>query len=363
MWVEIAKDTFQNAEFKSLNFLFQILSWSPSNEYPRYNIFVNTEKIKELKNFQLLSTVEKSLKQFLDTEFDEFVNSKPSCAKGDFRVTYPKADNNFNIEESIHFFNQPVSIVLENNKNDSAFVISVIENFGKNNGINKAKKHIENNWLKFENAGGCANIPNFLEMFLSQFQRLSLKNQRPLSDYFRGLIIIDSDTEFKSQPSKHTNLISNLNKLGITNNQIHILQKRMMENYMPDEVFRDIKNQLKGNLEIQEWIDAYLNLDDEQKDFVNIPDGFPPKKNKFDNNGNRKNLDPNILNFFNVSITDINFGRLDKGFNFKGFTINGEFKNEFPKLFSKQLVNKISLNNRDGKNELGQIVQKINDLL
>lgn len=363
MWVEIAKDTFQKAEFKSLNFLFQILSWSPSNDYPRYNIFVDTAKNKDLDNFKLLSKIEKSLIEFLDAEFDNFVTSKPNKAKRDHSITYQKSNNNFNIEEAIVFLNQPVSIILENNKNDSAFIISIVEHFGIHNGVNKAKRHLENNWLKFENAGGCANIPNFLEMFLTQFYRLSLKNNRPVSDYFRGLIIIDSDREFINQPSKHDSLIEKLNNLGISNNQIHILKKRMMENYMPDEVFRNIKNQLNKQTEIAEWVDAYLNLENEQKDFLNISDGFPPKKTKFEANGDRKKIDNKILSFFNLNITDINFIKLDKGFNFIGFKNNGEFKNEFPKLFKKQIVNKNSLNERDGDNELEQIHQKIYDLL
>lgn len=363
MWVEIAKDTFQKAEFKSLNFLFQILSWSPNNEYSRYNIFVDTEKTKDSVNFKLLSKIEKSLKEFLDTEFDDFVTSKPKNAQRDYRITYHKSDNNFNIEEAIHFLNQPVSIILENNKNDSTFIISIIEHFGGANGVNKAKKHLENNWLKFENAGGCGNIPNFLVMFLNQFKKLSVQNSRPLSDYFRGLIIIDSDREFINQPSKHISLIKSLNILGISNEQIHVLEKRMMENYIPDEAYIYIKSQLHRQTEITNWIDAYLNLSDEQKNFLNIPDGFPPKKAKYDSNGDRKKIDVQILNFFNLKNTDVNFIKLDPGFNFKGFQSNGEFKNEFPKLFIKQLVNKISLSKRDGKNELEQIVQKINNLL
>ncbi|MDN3673941.1 hypothetical protein QWY99_12850 [Flavobacterium branchiarum] len=363
MWVEIESDIFKKAEFKSLNFLFQILSWSVNNGTARYNIFVDTQKVQSFENFDILSKIEKSLKQFLDTEFDYFINSNSSNKLRDYKITYKKSKNCFNIEEAIQFFSQPVSIILENNKNDSAFIISIIEHFGKENGTNKVKSHFNNNWLKFENAGGCSNISNFMEMFLKQFQNLSLKNQRPLSDYFRGLIIIDSDKEYFAQPLKHIALLKSLNALGVSDDQIHILEKRMMENYLPDEVFRDIRNQFRGNLEIQHWIDAYLNLDEDQKDFVNIPDGFPPKKNKFHNDGNRKNLDQDILSFFNMSINDINFLRLDKGFDFKGFTSNGEFKNEFPKLFSKQIVNKASLNNRDGKNELGQIFQKINDLL
>ena len=360
MWINITKEIFEKSEFKSLNFLYQILSWYPSDSSLRYNIVVDTRNVIKTKNFIQLSSVEKNLKEFLDLEYVNFANTNSNVA---YKIAYKKKENNFNIEEAILFFNQPVSIILENNKNDSIFVSTIIENFGNDNSVNKAKKHLENNWLKFENAGGCSNIPNFLEMFLSQFQKLALKNQRHLSNYFRGLIIIDSDKEYKTQASKHNNLIINLNSLGISNDQIHILQKRMIENYMPDDIFREIKNQLYNQTEITEWIDVYLNLEKEQKNYLNIPDGFPPKKNKFESDGKRKNIDFQILSLFNLNITDINFIRLDKGFGFNGFENNSEFKNEFPKLFKKQIVNKNNLSERDGENELFDIVNKINKLL
>ena len=76
MWIKINKDIFDKAEFKSLNFLYQILSWNPtSSSLPRYNFFVDTEIVQESTNFRTLSYIENSLKEFLDIEYLEFVNS------------------------------------------------------------------------------------------------------------------------------------------------------------------------------------------------------------------------------------------------------------------------------------------------
>jgi hypothetical protein len=62
MWINITKEIFEKAEFKSLNFLYQILSWYPANSFPRYNIVIDTEAVKDTENFNKLSTIEKNLK-------------------------------------------------------------------------------------------------------------------------------------------------------------------------------------------------------------------------------------------------------------------------------------------------------------
>lgn len=363
MWVEISKDSFQKAEFKSLNYLFQILTWSPNGMQPRYNIFVDTAELKCLSNFKLLSTIENSLLEFLDTEFNNFVISSSSNSAVNYKISYKKSRLNFNVGEAIHFFNQPVSIVLENNKNDSEFIISLIDNFADEQNCAKAKNHIVNNWLKFENAGGCSNMPNFLEIFLKQFTDIAEKNNRTLAEYFRGLILIDSDREYDNQPSKHDRLLEKLIQLGLCSDKIHILKKRMMENYMPDAVFLDMKSQLSKNSDICEWIAAYMNLTETQKNFINIPDGFPPKNDKYDKEGKRKPISGEILNFFNLKIDDINFKKLDIGLKFKGYNNDGDLKNEFPKLYKKRVVNYNTLNARDKEDELKEIVEKIIDLI
>ncbi len=370
MWIKISNRIFESADFKSLNYLYQILSWSPAGSFPRYSIAVDTEGVGNSTNFKQLLTIESDLKEFLDLEYADFVNSSAYNSDETYTISNTNKKKNFNIEEAILFFNQPVSIVLENNKNDSQFIEAIIKNFGNKNGKNLAQQHLDCGWLQFENAGGCSNIPNFLESVLKRFTKIAEKNKRPLSTYFRGLIILDSDRDFKAQPCKHSSLTSKLTKLGIK--EYHILKKRAMENYLPKEVFIDIQQQLANNknaVEIKEWLDVFLTFSDEQLDYVNIATGFPPKSKKYDNNGKRVPVENEILTLFNMKITDSNFEKIDLGFKFQGVSHNNNlktdssFKNEFPNLFRKSKVTQQSLNVRDGENELTEILQKITNLL
>ena len=50
-----------------------------------------------------------------------------------------------------------------------------------------------------------------------------------------------------------------------------------MENYLPKEVFQEIKRQVKrqNDQDLNDWLDTYLNLtSNEQLDFLNIPDAL-----------------------------------------------------------------------------------------
>jgi uncharacterized protein with HEPN domain len=380
MWINITKEIFDKAEFKSLNFLYQILSWYPSDSCSRYNVVIDTEKVLNTDNFKKLSTVEKSLKEFLDIEFTNFTNTNSNIS---YKISYEKKLSNFNIEEAIIFFNQPVSIVLENNKNDSQFILAIIKHFCDNEKI--VFNHFNNGWIQFENAGGCSNIPNFIDGFLKKFKTIADKNNKKISDYFRGILIIDSDKEFDNQEFKHKALIEKLERLGLDtkniiestntiinqNPYIHILEKRMMENYLPKEIFEYLRSQnsIQKNNELKDWLDVYCNLTDKkQLDYLNISDGFPPKKGKYDNTL-RKDVNKEILKLFSLDVTDLNFQKLDKGFKFQGFDENGNLKNgssfkeQFPNLFRKTIVNKKNLEIRDGNGELQIIANKIKNLL
>ena len=282
MWINITKEIFQKSDFKSLNFLYQILSWYPNgSSTSRYNIVINVDEVRATNNYKKLLSIEKNLEEFLNLEYTYYATSGSNI---NYKIAHSKGQNKFNIEEAILFFNQPVSIVLENNKHDSLFIKSIIAHYGDNGESNKAQEHVKNGWIEFENAGGCSNIPNFIEEFLAKYRLVADKNQREISDYFRGIIIIDSDKEFENQPSKHNKLVQKLKALGIDPLKIHILEKRMMENYLPKEVFEEIKRQssVQRNSDLKDWLDVYLNLTDKQMDFINISDGFPPKKDKYD---------------------------------------------------------------------------------
>lgn len=150
-----------------------------------------------------------------------------------------------------------------------------------------------------------------------------------------------------------------------------------MENYMPDEVFVEIKNGRNG-----QWIDTYLRLTDQQKDHFDIGKGF--KKVRKDNqslmkfqrkiwrklqigkdirNFIRKNSDitlqllPDVRKLYGITRHDLEI--LNSGL----YRFPPHSKTTFPQLFEKPCVDKKTLGKRDGNNELEEIAQKINDLL
>lgn len=350
MWIEIENDIFQKSDFKGLNYLYQILSWYPSHSIPRYKIFIDLPKVESTPNYEKLKIIETGLKELLESQFDEFITSNPKNCRPNHKITYKSGKNCFNIEEAIRFYSQPISIILENNKNDSCFIIAIIHHFDKNG---MAKEHLKNGWIRFENAGGCSNTANFVDGFLEIFRDLAAKNSRDLSDYFRGLIVLDSDKEHSTDPQKsqYTTLLTNLALKGIKN--IHILEKRMMENYMPDDVFIDLKNEFgtrSRNKDLVDWINVYLYLNNDQKNYLKYYDGF---------NDDLVRLDRNVqILYSGLSLKQ--FGILKEGFKYKG----KNFKNQFPLLFlESDKVNRHTLNLRAGSGELEDILEKINNLL
>jgi hypothetical protein len=351
MWISINKDIFENSDFEGLSYIFHILSWSPKNSIYRYNILIDLEDIEQLENYTKLKEVFKDVDLLIEKEFDNFINSKPKNSKADFIITNKKDNSCFNIEESIRFFSQPVSIVLENNKNDAYFIKSIIEYL--DNSI-VLKEHLKNGWIKFENAGGCSNVKNFLEGELNSFEDLAYRNHRNKFDYYRGVVILDSDKDYPTQSiqPKYVKLLEFLESIGLKDN-IHILQKRMMDNYMPDDVFDEIILELtnsKDDTILKKWINVYKNLDSTQKDFLKYYDGF---------NLDFEYLSLDLQNLYSNQ-QGANFNILKSGFKYK---LRG-FKNKFPLKFStSSRVNKHTLESRAGSDELNLILCKISKLL
>lgn len=355
MWIQINKDIFETADYKGLNYIYQILSWFPKNN-PRYKIFIFPDQVKETQNYNNFKNSDHDFENLVEQQFNEFIQTQPSEKKCDYIITNQKGDKNFNIEEAIRFFSQPISIILENNKNDAYFIKAII-NYLDGSGI--LKEYIENGWIRFENAGGCSNVKNFIEGELKSFEDLSSRNSRDTHHYYKAFILLDSDKEFltQNQKSQYTTLITYLNSINIDSKRFHLLEKRMMENYLPDEVFLSLKDEYtgkNGKRDLLNWINTYLSLTDIQKDFLNIKDGFSKETDK---NGVRKPIKKEILNLYNT-VTGQNFINIDNGFKYP------DFKNSFSELFHKSnRVNKSSLQTRANSNELSIILNKIRKLI
>ncbi|MEI6628523.1 MAG: hypothetical protein WCN27_03875, partial [Alphaproteobacteria bacterium] len=250
----------------------------------------------------------------------------------------------FNIEEAIRFFIQPVSIILENSLNDQYLLRAIIKYFDS---TKEVQRQLDNGWIQFENAGGCGNVENFIKGKLQSFNNYT-KNKHI---YLRCFVLLDSDKEYPNAPIKTT--YSNLSHF-LNNHHVkyHILEKRCMENYMPDTVFDYIAN----TPELKNWLAAYAYLNEEQKDFLNISIGFS-KKDQFGTSIiSRSSLKQEVQLLYS-NISQPNYEELDKGFKL------ANFKTEFPKQFEHHQVHKNTLDNRCGNNEFKDILDKIAALL
>lgn len=362
MVIEIQKDLFEGSDFKGLNYLIQILTYEQ-----RYAVFVDYPVIENIDFYNKLDEEDKEL------IIESFNNIVDNSYFATYSVSVRSADSQFNLEEAIRFFIQPVSIILENSLNDQYFVTAIIKHFDSSGEV---MRHLENGWIQFENAGSCSNVENFINGKLESFSNLANKHGSQKHKYLRCFVLLDSDKVYPSMSYKpaYVKLITFLASNCISS---HILAKREMENYMPDAVF----DKIATNQNLKKWFDAYQYLSDEQKDYFDIENGFPKmvrthltKREKQHQNQKRgqkgqtqshtqrrkrSELDANIKTLYH-NVSDANFEILDKGFKYP------DFKTKFPKYFEEPrplLIHKKSLSERAGSNELQEIVDKITLLL
>lgn len=136
-------------------------------------------------------------------------------------------------------------------------------------------------WIQFDNAGGWTNMYNFLEEKIQQLNKFTFKTNATPIKFLRNFVLIDSD-----RGNQNAELGNDKKKLLLYFNSInieaHILNKRSMENYLPDKAVLQLNKfnyQLddrgerekminwKSNGAKQTWIDEYIGLQKEEKDY------------------------------------------------------------------------------------------------
>ncbi|MNK21252.1 hypothetical protein D3C87_395050 [compost metagenome] len=348
MVIEFRPGIFNN-DFKSFNHLFQICT-----HRNRYEIYADYISIKDSENFKRLDVTDKEL---LALSFDAQMTKQSSkkikgraVSNADYYVDSNATNENnvFGIEEALAFFNQKVAIILENSHHDAYFIKALIKYFDSNG---KLRAHLANNWITFDNAGGCTNVENHIAEKLLEFNELPKDNKY----YYRAFVLLDSDRKSPQEliDQKHKKLL----KFLIDNNVVfHILEKRMMENYMPEDVIKDY-----SDVNTKDWINAYAYLTKRQKDFIDFTKGFSKKDHEGAPLKSRTELDQSVQELF-ASVSNTNFTILDIGFKLS------HFKNKFPANFIENgKVNATSLkemiNHQDNPDEYKDIIDKIAKLL
>jgi hypothetical protein len=348
MVIEIEKNIFKERDFKGLNFFIQLCTYKD-----RYQVY--TEIDEDLLSSSGFKRLDYDDQYLLENNYNSFTTNQTiqsdiflSLNKYIITTEIKEEGNRFTIDEAIRFFIQPLSIILENSKNDAYFINAILKHFATDTRI---QNHIKNNWIQFENAGGCDNIINFIEGKKQSFNSLPKTDK---SKYLKCFVLIDSDKLHPTERLKE-NKLKTLRHLVNNNIARHILRKRSIENYMPLEAIMSIGDRYSS------WINLYDGLTSVQRDYFSIENGLcgldkhqNPKKTNEQINQETNNLFDNIL------IEPIIGDNLISGLKHQGY---GSFKENFPKLFELPIIDKHSLEQRANSDELESIVQKINNLL
>ena len=107
MVVELKEDIFSNSDFKSINYLIQMLTYKQ-----RYQLFVEWSHIKDTELYQRLDEDDK---KEIEESYNDIIQSGLDT---NYFISESNHNSYFSIEEAIRFFIQPVSIILENSLND-----------------------------------------------------------------------------------------------------------------------------------------------------------------------------------------------------------------------------------------------------
>ncbi len=355
MWIEIREDIFKSNDLKDIQFLLNIIFETKGSMFSKAKLFLDFQSIKETDLYNKLDSIDQELIQ--DSVKSSFYENQIEIK---YFISSDVNVNNYNLEEALELLREPLWIVLENSFNDSNFIKSIIYNFDEDDKF--VITCIQNRWIDFANAGG-SGAKNQIKGKLDTFNILAAKHITETHKYYRGLVILDSEKNYLSEPKQYNTLTDFLKQKNI---EWHILEKRSIENYMPNELIFQIRENksLSSRTDDKDcinWINAYQYLSDEQKDFLRYEK--QPSKSTFQNNDFTE-----INNLFNVS--DGNYSILEKGINYRDNETAGiqhderRYKNSFPKFFiHSPLVNRVSLKNRCGSNELETIFTQIKNLL
>lgn len=312
-----------------LSFLLNIIIYKK-----RYELKVTDSEVLKSDSYGRLPQTEKEIIEQAITDTIRSSSFDSDCevaVDGETEYELKK----FSPSEAIVYLLQPLSIILENGLNDS-YLMKVIFHLFDQTG--ELTSRMNEGWIRFENAGGCSNVKNFLKARINSYGN-KLK-------FLNCYVLLDGDRRYPTDPEpnkKYKKLKEQLDEWGVC---YHVLEKRSMENYMPDEAIDSFET-----AETRAWIMAYLSLTPEQKDHFSIAEGFTKDLNKFqkervkqresllstkDINRRKKSYVRCYLHIdeqaFYGSVSKGNFLHLEKGLKVK------DFKVRYPEKFNDSVV-------------------------
>lgn len=328
MKVRIDKSVFADANDRNkqleLSFLLHIILYKN-----RYELTISDGDILNTVSFgQLMQSDREYIENVIEMDIVTSSNSYDCEVKTGGEAEYTQRV--FSTEEAIMYLLQPLSVILENGLNDSHFMNVVFRLF---DATGLLPRFVEEGWIRYENAGGCMNVKNFLKARIQQFAGKQ--------KFLRCFVLLDGDRRYPTDVKSDEKYKKLKEQMDAWHVSYHVLEKRCMENYMPNEAMRAV-----AGTEYQEWFNAYNSLTPEQKDYLSIGEGFETDITKEDKKTVRKKESllstkvkkrrkksyvrdflPHEEQLFYKTVSPGNFLHLEKGLKI------GNFKVRFPEKF------------------------------
>ena len=271
-------------------------------------------------------------------------------------------DEDFSLKEAYLFLQKPLQILVEHLDYDSPFFIAIIE---KLDFTGKLIDAFQNGWLEFDHGGG-STIESVIRNNITRKITTSPYFIKPLEKYLRYFVIKDSDREYCIIKKDGTIIEQELieSKVRFFSEKkvpFHYLYKREKENYVPDCVFEFyLQDKVK-----KEFADAYLKLNNHQKDFFDLEKGFSKGEKLI----KREELSSEINNLYK-NISEQTYKSIGFGFANSYPSFKTRFSLEFNNVNKEQMLLRIKhqpliKSKIDGneRNEFEHIINEIKRLL
>lgn len=330
----IAKDCFEPIHQQHLSLLVKLVA----NSSDFNSVIVEDPDVFESEVFNSLDKNDKDiLADSFNASIIDSTKREGETVKVSTRDTSMDTLKVFSPKEVVDYIQEPLCVLLENDLYDGRFIRCLIHNFGSD----RVKRALEQNKIRMGNSGGCGNTKNTLTERLRGF---CYKTK-----FLRVCIVWDGDHEYPGKKvTKYDKDIEDLDTMGI---RYHILYKREMENYMPEDAVRTLVSP-----QFTSWFNAYNAMSDVQKDHYDMNDGFKYSKVQY-TSANREQLPDGVKELY-ADVSDANFDILKDGLKI------GNFKDAFSSAFeSSPFANKAALLARTASQENSDELQEIADMI
>ncbi len=176
-------------------------------------------------------------------------------------------ENQLAPSKAAHFVTQPLTILMENRSTDGA-LLSIVLEFLAPHQLWQLHQHPHLGMIDFFSGGGIGEIPKTIADKIAQANNAGIPA--------RLLVFTDSDGLFPGDIHKNAQIVKT--KCAQEGIPCCILQKRAIENYIPDVIFKEHAKRLENTAQ-KKRIDVLLAMTVEQRDHFSIKNGFGKENN------------------------------------------------------------------------------------